>query len=122
MTYLPMVERAPQVTASTSIVWVRLDLRLADNPALYAAQSFGPVVPVFIWSPEEEAPWQPGAASRWWLHQSLRAFQGQLERLDSLSIAFPRGVLHPEIVVGPRCALPVAYALESLETESKPHD
>ena len=28
-------------------------------------------MPVFIWSPEEEAPWSPGCASRWWLHQSL---------------------------------------------------
>lgn len=35
----------------------------------------GVVVPVFIWAPEEEAPWEPGAASRWWLHHSL-------ERLD----------------------------------------
>ena len=58
----------------TSIVWFRLDLRLADNPALSAAVSRGgAVVPVFIWAPEEEAPWSPGAASRWWLHQSLTA-------------------------------------------------
>jgi len=31
---------------------------------------------VFIWAPEEERPWEPGAASRWWLHQSL----GRLEQ------------------------------------------
>lgn len=62
-----------------SLVWFRLDLRLADNPAVAAAaKSGGAVVPVFIWSPEEEAPWQPGAASRWWLHQSLAALDAQL--------------------------------------------
>ena len=55
----------------TTIVWFRLDLRLADNPALSAALARGVVIPVFIWAPEEESPWSPGAASRWWLHHSL---------------------------------------------------
>jgi deoxyribodipyrimidine photo-lyase len=55
-----------------TIVWFRLDLRLADNPALQAAaKRGGAVVPVFIWAPEEDGAWPPGAASRWWLHQSL---------------------------------------------------
>lgn len=31
------------------------------------------MIPVLIWAPEEEDPWPPGAASRWWLHQSLEA-------------------------------------------------
>jgi len=57
-------------------VWFRLDLRLDDNAALLAAASAGgPVIPVFIWAPEEEEPWPPGAASRWWLHQSLTSLQ-----------------------------------------------
>jgi deoxyribodipyrimidine photo-lyase len=61
-----------------------LDLRLADNPALRAAiEHGGQVIPVFIWSPEEESPWQPGGASRWWLHQSLAALDGQLRVLGS---------------------------------------
>jgi len=55
----------------TTIVWLRHDLRLDDNPALAAAAARGAVVPAFIWAPEEEAPWEPGAASRWWLHHSL---------------------------------------------------
>ena len=55
---------------SPSIHWFRLDLRLADNPALQAAiKRGGPVMPVFIHAPEEESPWEPGGASRWWLHQ-----------------------------------------------------
>ncbi len=56
-----------------SIVWFRLDLRLTDNPALTAAVNRGAVVPVFIGAPEEERNWPPGAASRWWLHHSLKS-------------------------------------------------
>ena len=62
-----------------TLLWFRLDLRLGDNPALQAAvKRGGPVIPVFIWSPEEEAPWEPGAASRWWLRQSLKALESDL--------------------------------------------
>jgi deoxyribodipyrimidine photo-lyase len=66
--------------ASVTIVWFRHDLRLDDNPALLAAAARGSVVPVFIWEPEEEAPWQPGAASRWWLHHSLLQLAARLEK------------------------------------------
>ena len=67
--------------ASVTIVWFRHDLRLDDNPALLAAAARGSVVPVFIWEPEEEAPWQPGAASRWWLHHSLLQLAERLEKV-----------------------------------------
>jgi deoxyribodipyrimidine photo-lyase len=66
--------------AATTIVWFRHDLRLEDNPALTAAAARGLVVPVFIWSPDEEAPWQPGAASRWWLHHSLASLAASLAK------------------------------------------
>ncbi|MFM7033887.1 MAG: cryptochrome/photolyase family protein [Planctomycetia bacterium] len=59
----------------TTLLWLRHDLRLDDNPALAAAAARGAVVPVFIWAPEEEAPWEPGAASRWWLHHSLEKLE-----------------------------------------------
>jgi deoxyribodipyrimidine photo-lyase len=69
---------------SPSIVWHRLDLRIADNPAVEAAVARGGgVIPVFIYAPEEEAPWPPGAASRWWLHQSLRALDENLRAAGS---------------------------------------
>src|SRR5579872_3817748 len=65
------------------LLWFRSDLRLADSPALHAAVSTGlPVIPVFIWSPEEDDP-PPGAASRWWLHQSLTALDRSLREKNS---------------------------------------
>jgi deoxyribodipyrimidine photo-lyase len=69
---------------AASLVWFRLDLRLADNPALHAAVSRRePIVPVYIWSPGEEGDWPPGAASRWWLHHSLIALDASLRRKGS---------------------------------------
>lgn len=66
-----------------SIVWFRQDLRLADQPALAAAAARGAVVPLYIDSAEEEGEWAPGAASRWWRHESLRRLSESLEALGS---------------------------------------
>ncbi len=63
-----------------TLVWFRHDLRLDDNPALAAAAARGAVVPVFIWAPDEEQPWAPGAASRWWLHHSLERLAAALQK------------------------------------------
>ncbi|GMW02810.1 MAG: deoxyribodipyrimidine photolyase [Candidatus Hydrogenedentota bacterium] len=69
---------------AAAIVWFRQDLRLADNPALDAAIRTGlPVLPVYIWCPEEEYPWAPGGASRYWLHQSLESLGQSLEKRGS---------------------------------------
>ncbi len=63
------------------IHWFRRDLRLTDNPALdWAASQKQPLLLVYIHSPEEDAPWAPGAASRWWLHQSLQQLDRSLEQ------------------------------------------
>jgi deoxyribodipyrimidine photo-lyase len=65
---------------STALVWLRRDLRLADNPALAAAcAKHERVLALYVHALHEEAPWQPGAASRWWLHHSLHALQGRFE-------------------------------------------
>ncbi len=70
--------------ASPSIAWFRADLRLADQPALAAAVARGgPVLPVFIHSPDEEGAWAPGAAANWWLHQSLAALDASLRERGS---------------------------------------
>jgi deoxyribodipyrimidine photo-lyase len=69
---------------STTIVWFRRDLRLADHPALLAAVERGhPVVPVYVHAPEEDGEWAPGAASRWWLHHSLAALDAALRAAGS---------------------------------------
>ncbi len=66
------------------IVWFRQDLRLADHPALAAAATTGrPVIPVYVWSPDDDGDWPPGAASRVWLHHSLQSLATELGRLDS---------------------------------------
>ncbi len=65
---------------SLAIVWLRRDLRLADNPALsQAATEHTRILPVYIHAPDEEAPWEPGAASRWWLHHALADLATQLD-------------------------------------------
>ncbi len=88
---------------ATTLVWFRHDLRIDDNPALIAAAARGAVVPVFIWAPDEEQPWPPGAASRWWLHQSLDKLAAALENLGA-----PLVIRHG----------PTQAALESLVTET----
>ncbi len=77
----------------TAILWFRNDLRLADNPALRAALKHGTVVPVYLYAPHEEHPWEPGGATRWWLHHSLAALDAELRAAGSRLIvhAVPRG-------------------------------
>lgn len=75
------------------IVWFRQDLRLRDNPALIAAHETGkPVLPLYILDDENSGEWKMGGASRWWLHQSLKALNISMnnsmvfEQGDPLSI------------------------------------
>ncbi|TNF38953.1 MAG: deoxyribodipyrimidine photo-lyase, partial [Gammaproteobacteria bacterium] len=63
----------------TTILWLRRDLRLQHNPALqWACKNSEAIIPVYVHAPDEEAPWQPGGASRWWLDQSLRSLEQSL--------------------------------------------
>jgi len=64
---------------SPSIVWLRDDLRLADNPALTAAaERGGPVVLVYVLDEVSTGVRPLGSASKWWLHHSLAALGEQL--------------------------------------------
>ncbi len=73
-----------RVEGTVGIMWFRLDLRLADNPSLVAATAENTrVLPLYIWSPAEEGSWAPGAASRWWLHQSLDSLDRDLRKLGA---------------------------------------
>src|SRR5437016_200489 len=75
----------------TCLVWFRLDIRITDHPALEAAAELGgPVVPIFIYAPTEEAPWEPGKASCWWWHQSLKSLEAQLRQIG-LRLVIRRG-------------------------------
>ncbi|WP_018134533.1 cryptochrome/photolyase family protein [Acaricomes phytoseiuli] len=57
-----------------TLVWLRDDLRLADNPALHYAAQHGALAVVYL-RDEESAGFRPlGGATRWWLHHSLTAF------------------------------------------------
>ncbi len=77
----PAGARDQEVLSGPALVWFRQDLRLADNPALRSAAARGaPVIPVYVWSPQEEGGWEPGGASRWWLHRSLHALDAELRR------------------------------------------
>jgi deoxyribodipyrimidine photo-lyase len=80
-----------------SIVWLRDDLRLADNPALHAAiDRGGPVVVVYVLDDETEGIRPLGGASRWWLHHSLSALDESL-RSKGLSLTLRRGAAATEI-------------------------
>ncbi len=65
--------------SAPALLWLRRELRLADNPALAAAIASGrPVLPAFILDETTPGPWAPGGASRWWLHASLSALAADL--------------------------------------------
>jgi deoxyribodipyrimidine photo-lyase len=72
------------MTPAPIILWLRHDLRLDDHPALTAAVASGhPVLPLYVWAPESEGGWPPGAAARWWLHHALTDLAQPLARRGS---------------------------------------
>ena len=68
----------------TSLVWLRDDLRLDDNPALAEAAKLGkPMTVVYVLDEESDGVRPLGGAARWWLHHSLAALAGDLEARGS---------------------------------------
>ena len=66
------------------IVWLRRDLRLADQAALLAACASGaPVIPVYVLDDETPKHRRMGGASRWWLHHSLASLDDGLRARGS---------------------------------------
>ena len=55
-----------------SIFWFRQDLRISDNPGLTHAVESGSVLPIYILDDANSGEFSMGAASRWWLHHSLK--------------------------------------------------
>jgi len=66
-----------------TIVWLRRDLRLADQAAFAAVAAAGPVIPVYVLDDETPKHRRMGAASRWWLHHSLASLDADLRKLGS---------------------------------------
>ncbi|MEE4276394.1 MAG: deoxyribodipyrimidine photo-lyase, partial [Thermoleophilia bacterium] len=83
-----------------TIVWLRRDLRLLDNPALTeASRSGGHALPIALW-PRTDTPAAgleaarggvPGAAARWWLARSLIALGDDLRRHSSVLVVRAAG-------------------------------
>ena len=66
------------------LLWLRRELRLADNAALAACVATQrPVVPVFVLDDAAAGGWAPGGASRWWLHHSLAALRRGFARIGT---------------------------------------
>ncbi len=63
---------------STSLFLFRYDLRLKDNPGLFAAARHENVLPVYIYDVESCPDYLLGEASRWWLSQSLQKLNESL--------------------------------------------
>ena len=62
------------------LVWLRQDLRLADQPAFATAAASGaPVLACYVLDDETPGDWATGGAQRWWLHHSLEALREALE-------------------------------------------
>ena len=79
------------MTSTPTLVWLRDDLRVADNPALVAAvERGGPVAVVYLLDEQSPAARPLGGASRWWLHGSLLALSRDLTALGG-SLTLRRG-------------------------------
>ena len=80
-----------------SIVWLRRDLRLADQAAFHAAAQAGPVIPVYVLDDETPRHRRMGGASRWWLHHSLERLDADL-RARGLRLILRRGKVEDVLV------------------------
>lgn len=76
--------------SAPQIVWLRRDLRLADQPAFRAAAQAGPVIPVYVLDDAAAGDHALGGASRWWLHHSLASLAKNLEK-HGLRLVLRRG-------------------------------
>lgn len=61
------------MSEALSVFWFRNDLRTTDNPGLCSATGHGTVIPIYIWDTETPKYDEMGAASKWWLHHSLKS-------------------------------------------------
>ncbi len=67
------------MTNRKTLVWLRQDLRIKDNPALYEAAEKGDVIALYIYD-DKSNDWEIGEAQKWWLHKSLESLQTDLTK------------------------------------------
>ncbi|MFZ4116110.1 MAG: cryptochrome/photolyase family protein [Chthoniobacterales bacterium] len=72
-----------------TLFWFRQDLRISDNPGLFEAAKNGPVIPIYILDDHSAGVFKMGAASRWWLHQSLEKLNHALDGKLHLDVGDP---------------------------------
>ncbi len=78
-------------STSTALVWFRQDLRIHDNPALAVAlERHETVLPLYVLDVASEGSWQPGGASKWWLHHALADLDQLLNTAGSICL-FAKG-------------------------------
>eukprot|EP00930_Biecheleria_cincta_P045656 TRINITY_DN31466_c0_g1_i1.p1 TRINITY_DN31466_c0_g1~~TRINITY_DN31466_c0_g1_i1.p1 ORF type:complete len:933 (+),score=157.65 TRINITY_DN31466_c0_g1_i1:176-2974(+) len=82
------------------IVWLRDDLRLADNPALFAAanSAASQVIPVFIHDTADSNPWPICGAALWWKGESLKAFDLSLRAHCGSALIIRKGRCEDELL------------------------
>jgi deoxyribodipyrimidine photo-lyase len=67
---------------TVALVWLRDDLRIADNPALTAALAAADSVAIVYVFDEQSPESRPlGRASKWWLHQSLTKLAADIAKI-----------------------------------------
>ncbi len=76
--------------SETQILWLRRDLRMADNPALFEAARRGPVIAAYILDDDRAKSHAYGGASRWWLHHSLESLSASLAK-HGVTLTLRRG-------------------------------
>ncbi len=62
------------------LFWFRQDLRIADNPGLFAASRQGDVMPIYILDDNPTDDNEMGSASKWWLYYSLSDLNESLKQ------------------------------------------
>ncbi len=76
-----------------NIVWFRNDLRISDNPALFEASKIGNILPVYILDNDAPIEAITGAASRYWLHNSLNSLNKSLDNKLNIYTGSPKNIL-----------------------------
>lgn len=90
----------PSSSTKSCLVWLRDDLRLADNPALDAAAALDSraIVPAFVHDTTDANPWPVRGAALWWKGESLKAFDASLRLHCSSRVVIRSGPVEDELL------------------------